>query len=421
MIRFKRKYRGFGLALALGLCIVMAGGTVARAEDQKGGMPGDWLSLYGSARSMGVGGAFVAVADEPLGVVWNPAGFSQMYQNAIHLETVRLFEETSIDCFSFAMPGRRIPDFGFTVLSLRSGDFERTNNLNESLGTFNNGEMAFLFSVAKRLSPRLSVGANAKVVRQSIDVFNASGVGADFGVLYSVTRSVRLGASVLNVGGPKLTLRSSEESYLEELRGGVSVSVLNGRGLVTAEVDHRSGPGSTLHAGCEYWVHPTLALRLGSYDMAPAGGFSCRLAPNMRFDYGMSNHELGVTHRIGFSYHFGGFFAHSKADPPVFSPIGQQSVTRFDLKAKTKADISKWRLRIVDKSDQVVRSFSGSGAPPAYVMWDGKSEAGLSLPDGRYEYWLVVLDEEGREITGHSRTVAISTAGPQGAAPVVIK
>ncbi len=421
MKRFNKRYLGFGLALALGFGMSMGGGTVAWAEDQKGGMPGDWLSMYGSARSIGVGGAFVAVADEPLGVVWNPAGFSQMYQNAVHLETVRLFEETSINCLSFAMPGRRIPDFGLTILSLSSGGFEKTNNLNESLGTFNDGEMAFLFSVAKRLNPQLSIGANAKVVRQSVDVFNASGFGVDLGVLYSVAPTVRLGASLLNVGGPTLTMRSSDESYLKEFRGGASVKVLNGRGLITAELDHRSGPGSTLHAGCEYWVHPTLALRIGSYDMAPTGGFSCLVGPNMRFDYGMSNHELGVTHRIGFSYQFGGFFARSQADPTVFSPIGEQSVTRFDLKAKTKADISKWRLKIVNKSDQVVRSFSGNGAPPAYVMWDGKSEAGLSLPDGSYEYWLVVLDDEGREIKGDVRTVDICTAGPKGAAPVVIK
>ncbi len=421
MTRFNHKNLGFYLTLAMSFCIAMAGGANAWAEDQKAGLPGDWLSEYGSARSMGVGGAFVAVADEPLGVVWNPAGFSQMFQNAVHLETVRLFEGTSIDCLSFAMPGRRIPDFGLTILSLKSDDFERTNNLNESLGSFSDGEMAFLFSVAKRLNPRLSVGLNTKIVHQSVDVFSASGVGVDLGVLFNLTPSIRLGASLLNVGGPNLTMRNIEESYPSEFRTGMSYSLMGGRALISMEIDHRSGPGARFNAGSEYWVHPTLALRFGSYDMSPSGGFSCKVSPNMRLDYGMSNHELGATHRIGFSYQFGGFFASSEADPPVFSPIGEKSVTRFDLKAKTKAEIDKWRLKIVDKSDQVVRSFSGSGMPPSHLMWDGKSEAGLPLPDGEYDYWLVVLDEEGREIRGHKGTVEIITTGPQGAAPVVIK
>lgn len=421
MTRLNNRYLGFYLTVALSLCVAMAGGTNAWAEEQNGGLAGDWLSQYASARSMGVGGAFVAVADEPLGVVWNPAGFSQMYQNAVHLETVRMFEGTSIDCFSFAMPGRRIPDFGLTVLSLRSGDFERTNNLNESMGAFTNGELAFLFSVAKRLNPRLSVGVNTKIVRQSVDVFSASGVGLDFGVLFNATPAIRLGASVLNVGGPNLTMRNIVEEYPSEFRGGLSVGLMGGRAMITTEVDHRSDHGARLHAGSEYWINPTLALRFGSYDMSPSGGFSCRLSPDMRLDYGMSNHELGVTHRIGFSYRFGGFFASSNADPSIFSPIGERSVTRFDLKAKTKADVDKWRLKIVDKSDQLVRSFSGSGLPPSHVMWDGKTESGLPLPDGEYEYWLVVLDTEGREMKGHEGTVVITTTGPQGAAPVVIK
>ncbi len=421
MKRFNRKYRSLVMAMALGCCVTVAGGTVTWADEQNGGVPGDWLSLYSSARSTGVGGAFVAVADEPLGVVWNPAGFSQMFQNAIHVETVRLFEGTSVDCLSFAMPGRNIPSFGLTILSLRSGDFERTNDLNESLGTFNQGEMAFLFSAAKGIGQRLTVGANAKIIRQTVDVFSASGVGMDVGVLYSVTPLVRVGASVMNVAGPTLTLRNVEESYPMEFRGGVSALVLGGRGLVTAEIDHRQGPGVSLHAGTEYWIHPMLALRFGFSDMTPTGGLSARVTPNMRLDYGMSNHELGVTHRVGVTYEFGGFFASSEATPPVFSPIGEQSVTKINLKARAKAEVSTWRVEILDKSSQVVRRFSGSGMPPAHVMWDGKSEQGFPLPDGTYRYSLVVVDNEGREISGRIRTVEITTAGPQGAVPVVIE
>ncbi len=420
MRHFGRKHGRFTLALVLGFCMAILSSTVARTEEQDGGVPGDWLSHYASARSTGVGGAFVAVGDEPLGVVWNPAGFSQMFQNVVHVETVRLFEGTSVDCLSFAMPGRQLPGFGLSILSFRSGDFERTNELNEPLGTFGNGEMAFLLTAAKTFSPRLSVGASAKIIRQTIDVFSASGVGMDLGVLYNVTPTVRVGASLLNVGGPTMTLRSVEETYPMEIRGGVSADFLGGRGLVTAEIDHRSGPGVSVHAGSEFWVHPTLALRFGLYDVAPSGGFSFRVAPNMRLDYGMLNHELGVTHRIGFSYQFGGFFASSEATPPVFSPIGEQSVTKFDLSARAKADITEWRLEILDKSNDVVRRFSGKGTPPAHVMWDGKSEFGLPLPDGKYRYWLVVLDEEGREIAGHVRTVEILTTGPQGTVPVVL-
>jgi hypothetical protein len=421
MKRLKNAYRGFTLALVYGFCVALAGGTAAWADDQSGGLPGDWLSQFESARSIGIGGAFTAAADEPLGVIWNPAGLSQMYQNTVHFETVRLFEGTSINGFSFAMPGRKFPSVGATLLNLGAGDFVRTNDLNEPLGTFKEGDFAFLLSAAKNLGSQFTLGMNLKIAHQSIAEFKATGVGLDLGAIYELTPAVRLGASLLNLGGPTLVLRSIDEKFPAEFRGGISVYLMDGRGLISAEINHRSGPGASFHAGSEFWIHRSMALRFGFDDSSPGGGFSYRISPEIRVDYGLSDHELDVTHRFGVSYSFGGFFASSEAHPPIFSPIGDQSVTRFSLKAKTKADIDIWRLEIVDKSDQVVRSFSGKGSPPVHVMWDGKSEMGLSLPDGLYRYWLIVEDEEGGEILGRTRIVEITTAGPQGIVPVIIE
>lgn len=414
------KYFRFALVLALCLGLAMARAIAALCEEQNEGVPGDWLSRYTGARTLGLGGAFVAAANEPLGVVWNPAGLSQISQNEVHFETAHLFEGTSINGFSFGIPAQRFPSFGLTVLSLHSGDFERTNELNESLGSFHEGEMAFLFSASKNLSPRFSLGANIKVMRQTIETFHASGVGGDLGLLLRLTPSLQLGASLLNVGGPRLTLRETKEVYPLEFRGGVSMEFLSGRGQIALEIDRRSGPGARFHAGSELWVHPSIALRLGYYDTSPTGGFSYHLPHDMRIDYGISDHELGVVHRIGLSFRFGGFCASSEAVPPVFSPIGEKSVTKFHLKAKTKAPTRSWSLEIMDKSNQLVRRFSGKGGPPAHVMWDGKDEAGLPLPDGVYSYQLMVEDLEGQKLQGSKGTVEITTAGPRGTVPVVV-
>jgi FlgD Ig-like domain len=404
-----------------GLAIGTATPENARTQETNGGLPGEWLSRYAGARTMGFGGAFVATADEPLGMLWNPAGLSTMYQNEVHFETASLFEDVAIHGFSFAMPARRLPSVGLTILSLRSGEFEQTNDLNEPQGVFRESGMAFIFSGSKAVSERASVGANVRVVRQTIGEFDGTGVGGDIGALYDLTSSLKLGASVLNLGGPNLTLRGTEEAFPIEVRGGVALSVLSGHGLVSVELDHRQDGGTTPHAGAEWWVHPSMALRMGYYDDAPAGGFSYQFLPDARFDYAASDHELGVTHRVGISYKFGGFFASSEADPPAFSPIGENSVTRFDLKAHTKAAAESWTLEIVNKSKHAVRQFSGRGAPPSHVMWDGKDESGMPLPDGHYRYQLVVVDNEGRTVTGHDRIVEITTSGPQGSVPVVIE
>jgi hypothetical protein len=406
--------------LILTLVLVGVLAAPAFAQEQSGGAPGDWLSSFRSARSLGLGGAFVAAAEEPLGIVWNPAVLNQLDQNELHFETARLFAGTSINSFSFAVPGHTLPSVGITVIGLSSPEFEQTSELNEPLGTFKDSETAFFFSASRNMTPRLGLGMNLKVMRQSLEEFGATGLGADLGVLYDVTPGFRVGASLLNVGGPTLTLREVQESYAHEFRLGAAFRFMGDRALLSTELDQRSGPGQRLHGGGEFQIHRNVALRLGYNDDHVSGGMSFNFSPHMRLDYGLSDHELGLTHRIGFSYRFGGFRAHSDAVPPVFSPLGQPSVTKLRLQARTKAETENWSLRIYDKSEQVVREFGGNGSPPAHVMWDGKDEAGMPVADGMYTHELRVRDKEGRELVGESGTVEITTAGPQGMVPVSI-
>src|SRR5437867_4762740 len=108
-----------------GVVVALLGATVpALAQEQNAGAPGEWMSRYTSARTLGLGGAYVATADDPLGVLWNPAGLSAMDQNELRFENAQLFEQTSINGFGFAVPGNWLPSFGLTVLSLGSGEFE---------------------------------------------------------------------------------------------------------------------------------------------------------------------------------------------------------------------------------------------------------------------------------------------------------
>ncbi len=399
--------------------LVLFGASPSVAENLTGGVPGEWMSSWTGARTVGMGGANVAWAQEPIGVLWNPAGLSRMSQYEVQFETTRLYEDVSIHGFSVGVPGRTLPSFGLSVLSLSSGEFERTNDLNESLGTFDEGNVAFLFSASKDLTSRFSIGTNLKIVRQTIDEFGGSGFGMDLGVLWNVTRAIRLGVAVQNIGGPGIKLRDTEEAWPTEYRGGVAVPILGGRGLISTEIHHVPGPGTTARSGTEYWVHPLMALRFG-YEDAPTGGFSYRVAPDMRFDYGVTTHDLGVTHRLGISYRFGGFHAASQARPEVFSPLGERPVTKFQLHASTKGLVDDWSLSIEDGPGDVVRRFGGQGAPPAHVMWDGKDETGLSLPDGVYRYRLVVTDAEGRVLVAHEREVEIATSGPRGSVPVLV-
>ena len=110
---------GFALAVLLASVLALLSVTNSHAEEQSNGVPGDWLARYMGPRPAGVGGAFVALTGDPTGVVWNPAGLSFMSQNTVHVESSRFYESTSINGLSFAVPGRRFPSVGLTILNLR--------------------------------------------------------------------------------------------------------------------------------------------------------------------------------------------------------------------------------------------------------------------------------------------------------------
>jgi flagellar hook capping protein FlgD len=409
----------FALAVLLPLAIALAlAPACVRAETAASGMPGEWLAQFTTARALGMGGAGVATGPGALAALWNPAALSFHEQNELAFENARLFEDTHVNAFGLVVPASRLPSVGVGMVSLSSGGFQRTNELNDDLGTFDEGETAWLFTLSHTVTPRAAVGASATLVRQTVESFSGGGFGMSVGGLVNVTPTLRFGLTLSDLGGPTITLRDTPEQWPMRVRGGGALAVLNGRGLVTFEVDHAAGPGMTFHGGSEYWLMPTLALRAGYDDARGTGGFTYRFAPQYELDYAVANNPLGMTQRVGLSMRFGGFFSSSRAEPDMFSPTGEHAVTQIALNAHTKADVDHWSLDVLDKSDHVVRRFGGPGRPPDHVEWDGKDDNGLPLADGTYRYRLTVQDREGRVMVSPMKRLVITTSGPQGTVPV---
>lgn len=403
--------------LPLALALVLAP-ACARADTAAAGDPGAWFARFTTARMLGLGGAGVATGPGALGALWNPAALSFHEQDELGFENARLFEDTGVNAFGLVVPGSRLPSVGLAMVSLHSGGFQRTDEMNNDLGTFDESETAWLLSLSHALSPRASVGASATMVRQSVESFSGGGFGFNVGGLMQVTPGLKLGLTLSDLGGPSITLRDTPEKWPMRVRGGGALTVLNGRGLIVAEVDQAAGPGVTFHGGTEYWLTPMLGFRAGVDDTRGTGGFTYRFAPQYELDYALADHPLGMTQRIGLSVRFGGFFSSSRAEPEVFSPTGERAVTQIALNAHTRADADHWSLDVMDKSDHVVRRFGGPGRPPDHVEWDGKDDTGLPLADGTYRYRLTVQDKEGRIMMSPIRKLEISTSGPQGAVPV---
>lgn len=409
--RWRPSSRARSLAGMLALAAMLWSAGPVAAGDGTEGLPGDWLNRFGSARSAAIGGARAALADEPLAALANPAAAAWLERGAAQVGTTRLFEETSVNSFGIALPATGRPSLAFNVLSLSSGGFERTGALSdESLGTFKEGNLALGLAVAQPLGDRLAAGAQVKLVRQSLDEFNGSGLGFDLGVIGRLPHGVQLGASAVNLGGPTIAMRMRDETYLRELRGGASIPVNGGNGLLAADIVQRDGADPQFHVGGRFRLQ-SLELGVG-YDVDNfAAGFSYHLPNGLQLDYAMSDHEMGLVHRVGLVWRFGGFSAEAKASPAVFSPTGGEPLTRFALKAHTRADAAAWHLDITNDSGVLVRTFAGKGQPPADIVWDGKDSAGRPLPDGDYTYRLRVDERGGTTLQARPGVVEIASGG----------
>lgn len=151
--------------------------------------------------------------------------------------------------------------WGLSAQLLRNGDLERrTGPSTEPLGRFGVYEGAVGLSYARKLE-RTRLGVQLKFIRQSISTQNASGVAADFGLVFDVAARLRLGATVRNLGRMNRLDRRATDLPLEA-RVGVA---WGGRAdmRVAVEAQKARGDDLTLHLGGEYRAGERLRLRAG--------------------------------------------------------------------------------------------------------------------------------------------------------------
>ena len=121
-------------------------------------------------------------------------------------------------------------------------------------------EGAVGLSYARQME-RTRLGLQLKFIRQSILTQNASGLAADLGLLCDVSASLRLGATVRNLGRMNRLDRRETDLPLEARFGGAYVG--HADMLVAIEAQKARGDDLTLHLGGEYRASEHLRLRAG--------------------------------------------------------------------------------------------------------------------------------------------------------------
>ena len=163
-----------------------------------------FLEIGVGSRAIGMGSAFVAVADDATALYWNVAGLSRLTQNEMIFIHSEWLADIKYDFVGGAFPLSGFGTIGISIISL-STDEMKVRTVDEPEGTgerFSVGDIAMGIAFAKNLNDRFSIGFNVKYIQQKIWHMNATGFAIDIGTLFTTQfAGMKIGMSISNFGG----------------------------------------------------------------------------------------------------------------------------------------------------------------------------------------------------------------------------
>ncbi|KPL00899.1 MAG: hypothetical protein AMJ91_02740 [candidate division Zixibacteria bacterium SM23_73_3] len=282
--------------------ILMIFCSAAMAETGDGGHPDAFLQLGFGARSLGMGGAFVAVADDATGGFFNPAGLVQITKRTFGAFYRKMTLDRRLSYIVYNQPIQDEATIAIAWVNAGVGDVmgrDTDGYITEEISNYQNAVSLFL---GRRILEQLSVGLGIEYIQYNLANINAYGVGFGCSVFGRPIPKLRLGLSVENLGMKyswtsgdywkryDLLGSSVEEEFPFNIRVGASYLLLEDRILISSELDKNEKQEGKIHLGVEGWALENVAGRIG-------------------YDRGSLTLGLGLRHKIqtavlGFDYAF---------------------------------------------------------------------------------------------------------------------
>jgi hypothetical protein len=299
-----------------------------------------FLRIGVGPRAMGMGGAFISLADDGTAAYWNPAGLAQIRVPHVMAAQTFLFKSLADHNFVNAtLPLKNDFAIGVSWMRLEVDDIPQFSarvpgrtgtNLQQEPGANlqKDTEQAYFISLAKQYKYNLGLGPfngvlpiempvaiNLKYIRQSIDSETSQGYGLDFGYMikvglkdaigYENAGHITMGITARDLIGTRIHWDTRRDETIDpSFRMGFSItqSITPIQGTLIISEQHNLYNSESFRLGMEYWHHNLLAIRIGYGDHFTTGaGFIIR---QLMFDYAFFNEGNGGTHYFsaGFNY-----------------------------------------------------------------------------------------------------------------------
>ena len=287
---------------------------------------GDPLLVGAGARSLALGGAYVALSDDATSVYWNAAGLARLSRGEVQAQHTEQFGGTvNHDLFTLSFP-TEAGGLGAGIIRVAVDGIKRTRleNDNQPLGPGNRPEVlsevgtsdyALYLGFGRSIRPRLSIGATIKVVWRTLSVGSGSGFGFDAALHYAATPEVMVGLVIRDLTQTRISFDTGS-------RDNIPPSVLAGIAYTreTPSIAGRITASLSLHfneevasvessqiqkVGLEYAHTGGLAFRLGldGHHLTAGAGVLVgeRFGADLAF---LENGDLDNTFRISASLYF---------------------------------------------------------------------------------------------------------------------
>ena len=327
---------------------------------------GDFLTNGVGGRALGLGGAYVSIADDATATYWNPAGIAGVPDN-YQFCLMHAARRSGLGAFNYVSGTTKIlPKLNLGLSWIRAGvddipiyplvpafdpniSADERKNLAKNRprssdfippGYLNDSENAYILTLATgwtvsqswwdnfgkdSLPPSFMIGANAKWISQrlssgDLDGYNygSSGYGFDVGILarlpdlnaifgFENVGSFSFGINLQDIS--KTTLTWNTESAPKEsipANWNVGVAYTNpyvfGRALILSYQWQQRYSGQT-HLGAEYYISKPLAVRVGYRDERFTTGIGIQVR-RFRLDYALLFGDLISTHFLSLLWTF---------------------------------------------------------------------------------------------------------------------
>jgi hypothetical protein len=254
-------------SLTVSVIAILALTGLSSAEGE-GTAGAQFLRIGVGARALGMGEAYCAVSDDALSIHWNPAGLSQSTSGQVTFAHLEWFEGIRYEFLGYTRPIGERASIGAAYYLLHTGDIRRTledawGQYAGEDGTFAARDQALAVSYSHRMNEVLSIGGNAKLIRQDNANETASGFAFDLAGTYETPlEGLTIGLNLQNMGREIGFLREKDPLPFNVKVGGAYR--LSGNPLIVAlDVNSPSDGDLVYNAGLEYWVRNLIALRTG--------------------------------------------------------------------------------------------------------------------------------------------------------------